>query len=347
MLAHIPGLGPAVRHHHERFDGRGYPDGLSGEDIPLVARVVSVADAFDAMVRSLPYARGISQEDALEEIDRNSGTQFDPVLFKEGCYRLCPRVRVSSDVGEFDVHCERGRRLEGAGRKEEAAEYEEAVALYSGDYLAEDLYEDWTMIERERLTNAYVVDAPDRLADHHAEVGRLREAIRRCNRMLEKDPCHERTHRRLIPRRTRNTVPRFRRRVGNSYRFRRPVFGSGRAAVDSISNRTGPDGSCLVRRSYNLSEEGLLRGMAERTNALVLKTSGDNTPVGSNPTAPARRKPEDVTSSVDQRKQETTDAPISTALARSKKAIAPRLSQPVKSLATDAQRRQMGPKIPD
>jgi len=54
-----------------------------------------------------------------------------------------------------------------------------------------------------------------------------------------------------------------------------------------------------------------------------------------------------VTSSVDQRKQETTDAPISTALARSKKAIAPRLSQPVKSLATDAQRRQMGPKIPD
>ena len=81
MLAHIPNLVPAVpavRHHHERFDGRGYPDGLSGEDIPLVARVVSVADAFDAMVRGRPYARGITQEEALEEIKRNSGTQFDP-----------------------------------------------------------------------------------------------------------------------------------------------------------------------------------------------------------------------------------------------------------------------------
>ncbi len=81
MLAHIPDLVPAVpavRHHHERFDGRGYPDGLSGEDIPLVARVVSVADAFDAMVRGRPYARGITQEEALEEIKRNSGTQFDP-----------------------------------------------------------------------------------------------------------------------------------------------------------------------------------------------------------------------------------------------------------------------------
>jgi diguanylate cyclase (GGDEF)-like protein len=85
MLAHVPGLGPAVpavRHHHERFDGRGYPDGLSGEDIPLVARVVSVADAFDAMVRGRPYARGISQEDALEEIERNSGTQFDPEVVR-------------------------------------------------------------------------------------------------------------------------------------------------------------------------------------------------------------------------------------------------------------------------
>jgi HD-GYP domain-containing protein (c-di-GMP phosphodiesterase class II) len=85
MLSHIPELGPAVpavRHHHERFDGRGYPDGLSGEDIPLVARVVSVADAFDAMVRGRPYARGISQEDALEEIERNSGTQFDPEVVR-------------------------------------------------------------------------------------------------------------------------------------------------------------------------------------------------------------------------------------------------------------------------
>ncbi len=69
---------PAVKHHHERFDGNGYPDGLKGEGIPLMARVVFVADAFDSMVRSRPYRYRISAQAALEEIERNSGTQFDP-----------------------------------------------------------------------------------------------------------------------------------------------------------------------------------------------------------------------------------------------------------------------------
>jgi diguanylate cyclase (GGDEF)-like protein len=67
-----------VRHHHERFDGKGYPDGLRGEEIPLLARIVSVADAFDSMVRERPYGYSISREAALEEIQSNSGTQFDP-----------------------------------------------------------------------------------------------------------------------------------------------------------------------------------------------------------------------------------------------------------------------------
>lgn len=81
MLAAVEELAPAVpvvRHHHERFDGRGYPDGLRGEDIPLPARVVSVADAFDSMTRDRPYGYGISREAALEEVERSSGTQFDP-----------------------------------------------------------------------------------------------------------------------------------------------------------------------------------------------------------------------------------------------------------------------------
>ena len=69
---------PVVKHHHERYDGRGYPDGLEGEDIPLIARIVSVADAFDSMIRARPYGYGVSQEAALEEIRENSGTQFDP-----------------------------------------------------------------------------------------------------------------------------------------------------------------------------------------------------------------------------------------------------------------------------
>jgi polar amino acid transport system substrate-binding protein len=69
---------PAVKYHHERFDGKGYPDGLSGENIPLEARIISVVDAFDSMVRERPYGYGISKEAALEEIENNSGIQFDP-----------------------------------------------------------------------------------------------------------------------------------------------------------------------------------------------------------------------------------------------------------------------------
>ena len=69
---------PVVKHHHERFDGKGYPDGLRGEDNPLIARIVSVADAFDSMVRARPYGYGISRKAALGEIEENSGTQFDP-----------------------------------------------------------------------------------------------------------------------------------------------------------------------------------------------------------------------------------------------------------------------------
>ncbi len=67
-----------VKHHHERYDGLGYPDGLKGEEIPLIASIISVADAFDAMISGRPYRRGLSKEEALAEIKRKNGTQFDP-----------------------------------------------------------------------------------------------------------------------------------------------------------------------------------------------------------------------------------------------------------------------------
>lgn len=69
---------PAVRHHHEWFDGRGYPDGLRGEEIPLLARITVAADAFDSMTRDRGYQRGVPAAAALTELERNSGTQFDP-----------------------------------------------------------------------------------------------------------------------------------------------------------------------------------------------------------------------------------------------------------------------------
>src|ERR687889_405385 len=73
---------PVVKHHHERFDGKGYPDGLRGENIPLIARIVSVADAFDSMIRGRPYGYGISRKAALREIEENSGSQFDPLIVR-------------------------------------------------------------------------------------------------------------------------------------------------------------------------------------------------------------------------------------------------------------------------
>jgi len=71
---------PAVRHHHERYDGLGYPNGLSGKNIPLIARIIGLADAYDAMTSNRTYRKALSMEEALEEIKRCAGTQFDPEL---------------------------------------------------------------------------------------------------------------------------------------------------------------------------------------------------------------------------------------------------------------------------
>lgn len=71
-------LVPAVRYHHERFDGGGYPEGLRRGEIPLAARVILVADALDAMITNRPYQQGVSRGEALEEIAHKAGAQFDP-----------------------------------------------------------------------------------------------------------------------------------------------------------------------------------------------------------------------------------------------------------------------------
>ena len=81
ILKEVEFLAPAlsaVRSHHERWDGKGYPDGLKGEEITLAARIISLADAFDAMTTKRPYRSGMSSEEAKKEIIRQSGHQFDP-----------------------------------------------------------------------------------------------------------------------------------------------------------------------------------------------------------------------------------------------------------------------------
>jgi putative nucleotidyltransferase with HDIG domain len=73
---------PIVRHHHERWDGKGYPDGLGGEAIHPLARVLALADAFDAMTSDRPYRKGMAPAVAFAEIDKQQGRQFDPTLTK-------------------------------------------------------------------------------------------------------------------------------------------------------------------------------------------------------------------------------------------------------------------------
>ncbi|UFJ40014.1 HD-GYP domain-containing protein [Brevibacillus humidisoli] len=76
----FPELLPAIRNHHERVDGKGYPDGLGGTEIPLIARILAISDAFDAMVSDRPYRKGVPVDQALQIIKENAGTQFDAVL---------------------------------------------------------------------------------------------------------------------------------------------------------------------------------------------------------------------------------------------------------------------------
>jgi HD-GYP domain-containing protein (c-di-GMP phosphodiesterase class II) len=94
-----------VRHHHERWDGRGYPDRLKGEEIPLGARIITVADSYDAMTSDRPYRHGMAVEDAVERLKDGMGTQFDPtvtakfiqILIEDGVYvppQPAPELRV-------------------------------------------------------------------------------------------------------------------------------------------------------------------------------------------------------------------------------------------------------------
>jgi HD-GYP domain-containing protein (c-di-GMP phosphodiesterase class II) len=69
-----------IKHHHEKLDGSGYPEGLMGNGIPLVARIITIGDAFDAMTTDRPYRNALSKEEAIRRLKQDSNTQFDPEL---------------------------------------------------------------------------------------------------------------------------------------------------------------------------------------------------------------------------------------------------------------------------
>ncbi len=92
-----------IRQHHERYDGQGYPDGIKEGNISLGARIMAVADSFDAMTNKRPYRNALSQEEAIEELKKNSGTQFDPKVVEAFLKLLKIKPELFKDSGE-DVH---------------------------------------------------------------------------------------------------------------------------------------------------------------------------------------------------------------------------------------------------
>jgi putative nucleotidyltransferase with HDIG domain/PAS domain S-box-containing protein len=79
-IKQLKGVVPSIKYHHERYDGTGYPEGLKGEEIPLPSRILCVADAVDSMLEDRPYRKGLAMKDILEELGRESGRQFDPLV---------------------------------------------------------------------------------------------------------------------------------------------------------------------------------------------------------------------------------------------------------------------------
>ncbi|MDD3227565.1 MAG: HD domain-containing protein, partial [Tissierellia bacterium] len=87
-LSYLSNISGIIKHHHERNDGKGYPDGLCYEDIPLETSILTVADSFDAMTTDRPYRSALSLESALQELKDNAGTQFNPDIVDDAIIAL-------------------------------------------------------------------------------------------------------------------------------------------------------------------------------------------------------------------------------------------------------------------
>jgi len=135
---------------------------------------------------------------SLRQTLRQGESDFFPIQFVNDCYLLHPDLKIWIDYLEFEKHWKTGRQLEEVGKlAEAAAEYSIAENLYCGDFLEEDLYEEWASTTREKYRNAYL-DLADRLSEYFQNIGNFAVAIDLCQKILAKDNCHEKAHRRLM-----------------------------------------------------------------------------------------------------------------------------------------------------
>lgn len=167
-----------IRYHHERWDGRGYPAGLKGEEIPVLSRIISIVDAYDAMVNDRSYRKALTAEKAQQEIQDNAGTQFDPKLAAEFLKLLEERPelavgeKVSGDAAESVVSMETEAELTGTTLPIPYSRY----LLDVGDGIIEvdDRFEELTGYSREEAVgrmNQIDLIPPEHRGDYMLQVG--------------------------------------------------------------------------------------------------------------------------------------------------------------------------------
>ena len=193
----LAGLGPMIRHHHERWDGSGYPGHLGGDDIPLESRVIAVADAYIALTSARPYRRAVTPALACEEISRCAGTQFDPrvvELFVDEMRRRAPADEDNVTLaGSVDLTAVQARRepdepLLGHGA---VAATDHVTLLYSHRFLHEAADAETTRARRHQRPFAVVMaelsDLPEinRREGYAAGDGALQELGRAVEAALE------------------------------------------------------------------------------------------------------------------------------------------------------------------
>ena len=124
-----------IRNHHEAWDGSGYPDGLTGESIPLLARLLQAADAYDAMISERPYQVSLSEQEVLSHFRQYAGSLYDPVAAKALCAVIGGaergRLGQASEEADWQAVPESGPSI-GSGRAISSVEEPEDIALHEG-----------------------------------------------------------------------------------------------------------------------------------------------------------------------------------------------------------------------